>query len=89
MSVARKHIPEPVIWDQTSILREIAKLTSQISVLTNLTENPSSDTRATVVRNVRDYEILAAIERNTELLGRIEQHLSFISTIDLDEGAIT
>ena len=86
MAVARKHIPDPVVWDQTSILREIAKLKSQISVLTNLTDNPSSDTRATVVRNVRDYEILAAIERNTEVLGRIEQHLSFISDADLDEG---
>ena len=86
MSIQRKHIPEPVIWDQTSTLREIAKLTGQISALTNLTENPSSDTRATVVRNVRDYELIAAIERNTELLGRLEQHLSFISGADLDEG---
>ncbi len=86
MSIQRKHIPEPVIWDQTSILREIAKLRSQLAQLTNLTSNPSSDTRATVVRNVRDYEILAAIERNTEFLGRIEQHLSFISGADLDEG---
>ena len=86
MAVARKHIPEPVVWDQQSILREIAKLRSQLAALTNLTGNPSSDTRGTVVRNVRDYEILAAIERNTEVLGRIEQHLSFISDADLDEG---
>ncbi len=86
MSIQRKHIPEPVIWDQTSILREIAKLRSQLAQLTNLTTNPSSDTRATTVRNVRDYEILAAIERNTEFLGRIEQHLSFISGADLNAG---
>ncbi len=86
MTIQRKHIPEPVIWDQTSILREIAKLRSQLAQLTNLTENPSSDTRATIVRNVRDYEILASMDRNTELLGRIEQHLSFISGVDLDEG---
>ena len=86
MAVARKHIPEPVIWDQLSILREIAKLTSQISVLTNLTTNPSSDTRGVVVRNVRDYELIAAIERNSEVLERIQQQLSFITSVELSLG---
>lgn len=86
MSSSRKNIPEPVVWDQTSILREIAKLRSQISVLTTLTENPSSDTRATVVRNVRDYEIISAIARNSEVLERIQRQLSFITGVDLDEG---
>jgi len=86
VSVARKHIPEPVVWDQTSILREIAALKSQISTLSNLTENPSSDTRATVMRNVRDYEIIAAIERNTEVLERIQRQLSFITDFDLGVG---
>ena len=86
MSIQRKHIPEPVIWDQTSILREIAKLTGQISALTNLTGNPASDTRATVVRNVRDYEILAAMDRNTEVLERIQRQLSFITTTNLEIG---
>ena len=86
MSIQRKHIPEPVIWDQTSILREIAKLRSQLAALTNLTENPASDTRATAVRNVRDYEILAAMDRNTEVLERVHQQLSFITGVDLDKG---
>ena len=86
MAIARKHIPEPVIWDQASILREIAKLTGQISALTNLTENPASDTRATVVRNVRDYEILASIERNSEVLERIQRQLGFITGLDIGVG---
>ena len=86
MSIQRKHIPEPVIWDQTSILREIAALKSQISALTNLTGNPSSDIRATVVRNVRDYEILAAMDRNTEVLERIQRQLSFITVVNLEIG---
>ena len=86
MAIARKHISEPVIWDQTSILREIASLKAQISTLTNLTENPASDTRATVVRNVRDYEIIAAIERNTEVLGRIQRQLGFGNNINLEVG---
>ena len=86
MSIQRKHIPEPVIWDQTSILREIAKLTGQISALTNLTGNPSSDTRATAVRNVRDYEILAAMDRNTEVLERIQRQLGFITHLDIGVG---
>ncbi len=86
MSVQRKHIPEPVIWDQTSILREIAKLRSQLAALTNLTGNPASDTRATAVRNVRDYEILAAMDRNTEVLERIQRQLSFITIVNLEIG---
>ena len=86
MAIARKHISEPVVWDQISILREIAALKSQISTLTNLTTNPSSDTRATVVRNVRDYEILASIERNTEVLERIQRQLGFITGLDIGVG---
>ena len=86
MSIQRKHIPEPVIWDQTSILREIAALKAQISTLTNLTENPASDTRATVVRNVRDYEILASMDRNTEVLERIQRQLGFITHLDIGVG---
>ena len=86
MSISRKHIPEPVVWDQTSILREIAKLKGQISTLTNLTGNPSSDTRGIVTRNVRDYELISAIERNSEVLERIQRQLSFITGIDLETG---
>ena len=86
MAIARKHISEPVVWDQTSILREIAALKAQISTLTNLTENPASDTRATVVRNVRDYEILASMDRNTEVLERIQRQLGFITHLDIGVG---
>ncbi len=86
MSIQRKHIPEFVQWDQQSILREIAALKAQISTLTNLTGSPSSDTRGVVVRNVRDYEIIAAIERNTEVLSRIQLQLGFINNINLEVG---
>ena len=86
MAVQRKHIPEFVQWDQQSILREIAALKAQISTLTNLTGNPASDTRGVVTRNVRDYEILATMDRNTEVLERIQRQLSFITNVDLDKG---
>ena len=88
MSPQRKHIPEFVQWDQQSILREIAALKAQISTLTNLTGNPSSDTRGTVVRNVRDYEILAAMDRNSEVLERIQLQLSIITGVELNLGDV-
>lgn len=86
MSAQRKTIPEFVQWDQQSILREIAALKAQISTLTNLTENPTSDTRATVVRNVRDYEILSALDHLSEIMERVQMQLSFITNIELFVG---
>ena len=86
MSIQRKHIPAPVIWDQTSILREIAKLRSQLAALTNLTENPSSDTRATVVREVRAEEIISALAALPEVLERIHSQLAILSGVQLEPG---
>lgn len=73
------HIPEQVVWDQTSILREIAALKGALTTLTNLTENPTSDTKGLVTRNVRDFEIISAIQDNTQVLERIERQLSYIT----------
>ncbi len=73
------HIPEPVIWDQTSILREIAALRSALSTLTHLTVNPTTDTRGTVTRNVRDFEIIEAIQENTAMLRRISEQLEILN----------
>ena len=86
MTVARKHIPEPVVWDQTSILREIAKLRSQLAVLTNLTENPASDTRGVVVREVRAEEIINALAVLPEVLERIHSQLAILNGVQLEPG---
>ena len=77
------HVPDLVAWDQTSILREIAALKGAMTALTNLTGNPTSDSRGVVTRNVRDYEIIEAIQGNTEVLERIQTQLSFITEIEL------
>ena len=86
MAIQRKHIPEPVIWDQTSILREIAKLRSQLAVLTNLTEDPSSDTRGVAVREVRAEEIIQSLAALPEVLERIHSQLSVLTGLQLEQG---
>ena len=86
MTVQRKTSPDPVQWDQQAILSAIARVGATFGQLTYLTGNPPSDTRAPAMRNVRDYEIISALERHSEMLGRIERQLSFISGVDLDEG---
>ena len=86
MSVARKHIPEPVVWDQTSILREIAKLTSQISVFETPTGNPGFDTRGVAVREVRKSTELLLLEEMLGQLRLIVLHLSLLTEVDLKIG---
>ncbi len=82
MTVQRKKPPKHVIWDQAAILRRIADLEAAITAFTSSSENPTSDTQGTVVRNVRDYEILSAISQQTEVLERIEQQLIFLTEIE-------
>ena len=86
MTVARKHIPEAVVWDQQAILAAIARLSSQLTQLNNLTGTPQSDAKGVVTRNVRDFEIIEALDRNTEVLERIQQQLSFITDVNLNLG---
>ncbi len=86
MAIQRKHIPEPVIWDQTSILREIAKLRSQLAQLTTLTGDPASDTRGTVVREVRAEEIISALIALPEVLERIHSQLAVLTGVQLEPG---
>lgn len=86
MSIQRKSIPEPVQWDQAAILNAIHRMAADFSALSNLTENPTSDTRGVAVRNIRDYEILAGFAVLADVLERIQKQLSFITNIELDVG---
>ena len=86
MTVARKHIPQPVVWDQTSILKQISELEGALTALTNLTGNPSSDTRGVVVRNVRDHEIVEGLTVIGEALQRINMQLGLLSGMELKPG---
>ena len=83
MPHTRGQIPEPVIWDQAQILSAIKRVTSGLSQLVQLTTNPTSDTKGTVVRNVRDFEIIDALAENTKVLLRIEQYLILIANEEI------
>lgn len=86
MSKFRKHVPDAVQWDQQAILAAIAAISSAFSTLNSLTENPDTDTRGTVVRNVRDHEIIAALVAIPEVLERIQLQLSFLTEVNLEPG---
>lgn len=86
MAIQRKHIPDFIQWDQQSILAAISALNGALTALTNLTENPASDTRGVVMRNVRDHEIIAALVAIPEVLERIHTQLSFITGVGLSVG---
>lgn len=77
--IDRGHIPEVVAWNQAAILSAIARISSGLSQLSQLTGNPTSDSSGTVVRNVRDYEIIEAIKANTIMLERISEQLEILS----------
>ncbi len=86
MAIARKHISEPVVWDQTSILREIAKLTSQLSVLETPTGNPAFDDRGVAVREIRKSTELILLEEIVGQLKLVVLHLSLLTEVDLNIG---
>ncbi len=83
MAIQRKEPPKPVQWDQQSILRAIRDFAVALVGLGGTTTNPSSDTEAVVTRNIRDHELLAGLDANTHVLRQIEQHLSFMTEVDL------
>ena len=86
MGKFRKHIPDPVQWDQQAILAAIAAISSAFSTLNSLTGNPVTDARGTVVRNVRDHEIISALVAIPEVLERIHTQLTFLTDVDLNAG---
>ena len=83
---SKGHIPQAVIWGQTSILREISRLIGALTALTNLTANPTSDTRGVVTRNIRDQELIESLIAIPEVLERIQQQLSFLTNVPLKKG---
>lgn len=86
MAGSKQVIPKFVTWSQAAILSAITNLAGTVSTLTNLTSNPVSSTKGLVTRNVRDHEIIEAIDRQTEVLERIAVQLSFLTEIDLQPG---
>jgi hypothetical protein len=83
---ARKHLPEPVVWDQAAILSAITRMTSGVTQLTHLTTVPESDTRAVVTRGVSDNDMVAGIADLVDVLARIQLQLSFITGISINRG---
>ncbi|MEE9598156.1 MAG: hypothetical protein V3V96_15400 [Acidiferrobacterales bacterium] len=82
----RKESLRPVAWDQSSILRRITKLEDELIKLTHATTAPGADTQGTVVRNVRDTDILQHLAGIAEVLERIHTQFTFVTDVNLNRG---
>lgn len=80
------HVPDLVAWDQTSILREIAALKGAMTALTNLTGNPASDARGTVVREVTAERLIQTLEGIHEQIRITNMHLSIMTEQHFEIG---
>lgn len=89
MTIQRKTPPTAVAWDQQNILARLRDLEAVIADFTKSTSNPSSDASATLVRNVRDYEILERLDQVVEQLERLNTHLVLMTGNQLSIGEIS
>ena len=77
---------QPVSWSQSSILKRMKDILLAISQGTTTSETVTSDTDATAVRNVRDYEILERLDQVINQMERLNTHLSYLTESQLDIG---
>lgn len=86
MTIQRKTPPTAVAWDQQNILARLRDLEAVIAAFTKSTSNPSSDDSATLVRNIRDHEIISGLDNLHEVLERIQLQLSILTDVELNPG---
>ena len=85
MARNRKTPPKLVEWAQERILQKLLQFLAQGSQFSHGT-SVATDTKAVAVNDVRNEEMLNALDRNTEVLDRVQRQLSFITGVDLDKG---
>ena len=78
----RKQPPKLVEWAQERILQKLLQFLSQGAQFSHGT-SVLTDTKAVAVNDVRTEEVINALDRNTEVLNKIERQLSFITEIEL------
>ena len=78
----RKVPPTLVEWAQERILQILKQILGQGGLFSHGT-SVTTDTKAIAVNDVRNEEIINALDRNTEVLNKIERQLSFITEIEL------
>ena len=85
MARNRKVPPKLVEWAQERILQRLLQILGTGSQFSHGT-SVATDTKAVAVNDVRNEEILDALNRNSEVLDRVQRQLSFITGVDLDKG---
>ncbi len=82
----RRSVAQVVEWSQIAILRAIAGLRAGLTAISTGTGPVLTDATATSVRDVDTPTVLSALVEQTEILVRIEAHLSVISDLELKPG---
>ena len=88
VAFSRKVPPKLVEWAQSRILHKLNQLLGQSSRIT-IGTSVNTDTDAVATNDVRNSEIISAIENNSEILRRIETQLSFLTDVQLDKGDVS
>ncbi|KKL89624.1 hypothetical protein LCGC14_1912810 [marine sediment metagenome] len=77
-------IVQEIRWAQSAILKRLKDILGAVS--TPGSTSTTSDSSATVVRNVRDYEILERLDEVVNQLDRLNNQLFLITENQLNIG---
>jgi len=75
---------QEVRWSQSAILKRLKDILNAVATPGSTTT--TSDSTATVVRNVRDYEIIERLDEVVEQLERLNNQLAFMTENSLNIG---
>ncbi len=75
---------QEVRWSQSAILKKLSDILNSVSLAGKT--STTSESAATVVRNVRDYEILERLDEVVSELGKLNRQLSLMTENYLDIG---
>ncbi len=75
---------QEVRWSQSAILKRLKDIVNAVAVPGST--STTSDSAATVVRNVRDYEIIERLDEVVEQLERLNNQLSLMTENSLSIG---
>ncbi len=75
---------QEVRWSQSAILKRLKDILNAVAVPGST--STTSESSATVVRNVRDYEIIERLDEVVDQLERLNNQLYFMTENSIDIG---
>ena len=75
---------QEVRWSQSAILKRLKDILNAVAIPGST--STTSDSAATVVRNVRDYEIIERLDEVVDQLEKLNNQLAIMTENSLDVG---